>query len=123
MTQPEPGIGRKKATRTAISDQPITWFRETRESEPPEPPPRAAAWREGFSNAGAGFSAGRLRTLRGFSGTKSSIFLRISSISRSMRSATQTTPEVVRQLYAPRVPNNQQKNVTNVCELDTGSLY
>jgi len=107
MTQPEPGIGRKKATSTAISDQPITWFSDTRESEPPELVLRGGGWREGFSKAGADRSAGRLRMLRGFSG-KSSIFLRISSISRSMRSATRTTPSVVCQLYAVSIAKNQQ---------------
>ena len=94
MTQPEPGIGKKKAISTAMSDQPITWFNDTRDSEPPVPVLRGvAAAREGFSKAGADLSAGRLRTLRGFSGTKSSILRRISSISFSMRSAKQTTPE------------------------------
>src|SRR6185295_14028607 len=96
------------------SDQPITWFSDTRESEPELPLRGAGAWREGFSNAGADLSAGRLRTLRGFSGTKSSIFLRISSISRSMRSATRTTPNVVRQLYAVSITKNQHR-MCNEC--------
>src|SRR5215216_4792565 len=66
MTQPDPGIGKKKAISTAISDQPITWFNDTRESEPPVAEPRGVgAAREGFSKAGADLSTGRLRTLRG----------------------------------------------------------
>src|SRR5215213_8138680 len=123
MTQPEPGIGKKKAMSTAMSDRPITWFNDTRDREPPAPGRGVGAAREGFSNAGADLSAGRLRTLRGFSGTKSSILRRISSISFSMRSAKQTTPEA----NAPIVRRAAEKESTakmyrNVWQLAVSAL-